>query len=221
MKQIQAEAPNLYAYLIDNKKVLSAPGRSILPKPTTNDEWHRYGRRQSLSMDSVKTKIIVGVLSRGNKYGIDTNGVFLASGGTAGYCAVGIPDESLYSPYYIQAVLNSKYVEWIASLRGEIFRGGFIARGTKVLKDMPIRVINFNDADEKSLHDRIVEQQKKLIELGDMIVDAKDDNRKSIVLQRKLNYELNVQNENLRILYDIDELKEKQLPIISELYAAD
>lgn len=54
-----------------------------------------------------------------------------------------------------------------------------------------------------------------------MIVDAKDDNRKSIVLQRKLNYELNVQNENLRILYDIDELKEKQLPIISELYAAD
>lgn len=221
LKQIQAEAPNLYAYLIDNKKVLSAPGRSILPKPTTNDEWHRYGRRQSLSMDSVKTKIIVGVLSRGNKYGIDTNGVFLVSGGTAGYCAVGIPDESLYSPYYIQAVLNSKYVEWIASLRGEIFRGGFIARGTKVLKDMPIRVINFNDADEKSLHDRIVEQQKKLIELGDMIVDAKDDNRKSIVLQRKLNYELNVQNENLRILYDIDELKEKQLPIISELYAAD
>ena len=166
-------------------------------------------------MDSIKTKIIVGVLSRGNKYGIDTNDVFLASGGTAGYCAVGIPDDCLYSPYYIQAVLNSKYVEWIASLRGEIFRGGFIARGTKVLKDMPIRAINFNDADERKLHDKIALQQKKIIELGDMYLDAKDDKRKSIVLQRKL------QNENLRILYDISELKEKRLPIISELYAAD
>lgn len=172
-------------------------------------------------MDSVKTKIIVGVLSRGNKYGIDTNGVFLASGGTAGYCAVGIPDDSLYSPYYIQAVLNSKYVEWIASLRGEIFRGGFIARGTKVLKDIPIRKIDFNDEDEKKLHDKIALQQKKLIELGDMYVDAKDDKRKSIVLQRKLNHELDIQNENLRILYDISELKEKQIPIISGLYAAD
>lgn len=221
LQQIQAETPNLYAYLIDNKNVLSAPGRSILPKPDTNDEWHRYGRHQSLGMDSVKTKIIVGVLSRGNKYGIDTNGVFLASGGTAGYCAVGIPDDSLYSPYYIQAVLSSKYVEWIASLRGEIFRGGFIARGTKVLKDMPIRKINFNNEDEKKLHGKIAMQQKKLIELGDMYLDAKDDKRKSIVLQRKLNHELDIQNVNLRILYDISELKEKQLPIISELYAAD
>jgi hypothetical protein len=221
LKQLQAEAPNLYSYLVDNKKVLSAPGRSILPKPATNDEWYRYGRQQSLGMDSVRTKIIVGVLSKGNKYGIDTNGVFLASGGTAGYCAVGIPDDSLYSPYYIQAVLNSKYVEWIASLRGEIFRGGFIARGTKVLKDMPIRVINFNDVDEKGLHDKIAEQQKIIIEVSDMCVNAKDDKRKRIILERKLKHELDVQNENLRILYDIDELKEKQLPIISELYAAD
>lgn len=33
LQQIQAEAPNLYAYLVDNKKVLAAPRRSVLPKP--------------------------------------------------------------------------------------------------------------------------------------------------------------------------------------------
>lgn len=131
LTEMKTEAPGLLAYLMDNKAILSAAKRDIKPKPKNADEWYRYGRHQSLGMGDVKTKIIVGVLSRGGKYGVDTQGVFLASGGTAGYCAIGIPDDCKYSPYYIQAVLNSKYLEWIASLRGEIFRGGFIARGNK------------------------------------------------------------------------------------------
>lgn len=215
------KAPGLFEYLMDNKDVLSAKRRSVLPKPTNDDEWHRYGRHQSLGMGDVKTKIIVGVLSKGNKYGIDTKGVFLASGGTAGYCAIGIPGNCKYSPCYIQAVLNSKYVEWIASLRGEIFRGGFIARGTKTLQDLPIREIDFNKENEKDLHNRIAFQQKKLISLGDKCLKVKDNKRKLILAEREFERELEVQNNNLRMLYGLTEEQDRQVPLITKMYAAD
>lgn len=221
LADLQANAPGLYSYLIDNKSVLSSKSRSILPKPTDNNEWHRYGRHQSLGMGEVKTKIIVGVLSKGNKYGIDTDGVFLASGGTAGYCAIGIPDNCSYSPYYIQAVLNSKYVEWIASLRGEIFRGGFIARGTKTLQDLPIRKINFDNDDERELHDKIASQQKELIALGDKCLKVKDNKRKYILAEREFEHKLDIQNNNLRILFGLSEEQDKQVPLITKMYAAD
>jgi hypothetical protein len=89
-------------------------------------------------------KIIVGVLSVGDKYAIDIHGTLISSGGTAGYCVVAVPETSDYSIYYIQAILNSKYLEWFSALYGEVFRGGYIARGTKVLKNLPIRKIDFS-----------------------------------------------------------------------------
>ena len=80
-----------------------------------------------------------------------------------------MPERTPYSIYYIQALLNSKYSEWFASLYGEVFRGGFIARGTKVLKKLPIRKIDFENIDEKTLHDDIALLQQELIQLQESI----------------------------------------------------
>lgn len=220
LQYLEREAPCLYAYLMDNKRVLAAPSRDILPKSTNENLWHRYGREQSLDMGSVRTKLIVGVLSKGNKYSVDTNGVFLASGGTAGYCAIGIPRNCPYSPYYLQAVLTSKYDEWIASLLGEIFRGGFIARGTKALKRMPIKIINFENAQEKELHDTIAAQQRKLIRLGDKISALANDKRRLTVAKRAFDVAKRQQDDNLKTLFRLTDELDRQVLLISEMYAA-
>ena len=68
---------------------------------------------------------------------------------------VSVPSDSEYSIYYIQAILGSTQGEWLASLYGEIFRGGYIARGTKVLNQIPIREIDFTNQDERNVHDDI------------------------------------------------------------------
>lgn len=221
LTKLEKDAPYLYRYLMANKKELSSPKRDIKPKPLNSNEWHRYGRQQSLDACSLPVKIIVGVLSKGNKYAIDTQGVFIASGGTAGYCAIGIPENCRYSPYYIQAILNSKYIEWVASLRGEIFRGGYIARGTKVLMNLPIRNIDFENETERRLHDTIVTQQKKLIKLGDKIKAAQDNKRQMITTERTFIQALQVQEANLRLLYGLSEKQDKQVPLISQQYAVD
>lgn len=217
LSTIQKKFPSAYDYLQKHKVILKNPNRDIKPEPLTKNEWHRYGRHQSLSSCGLSSKIIVGVLSVGDKYAIDTHGTLISSGGTAGYCVVAIPSESDYSIYYIQAILNSKYLEWFSALYGEVFRGGYIARGTKVLKNLPIRKIDFSDVKERSLHDKIVETQKELISIHDQIDQNISNKRVLIPLQGQFSREKAILESLLMKLYDLG-VEDKIIPLIKELY---
>jgi hypothetical protein len=217
---IQKKSPLAYDYLQKHKAILNNPKRDIKPEPKIKSEWHRYGRHQSLDSCGLPSKIIVGVLSVGDKYAIDVHGTLISSGGTAGYCVVAIPTTSEFSIHYIQAILNSKYLEWFSALYGEVFRGGYIARGTKVLKNLPIRNIDFLDAKQKSIHDKIVENQKELISIYDQI-DANAGNKRALTsLQRQFTRE-KVNLEKLLVkLYDLGS-EDSLIPLIKELYEAN
>ena len=221
LQVIQRKYPLLYAFLQDAKAELDKPSRDIQPTPTNNNEWHRYGRHQSLEACEISEKIIVGVLAQSDKYAIDKNGTLVSSGGTAGYCLISIPTDSNYSIYYIQAILNSLQGEWLASLYGEIFRGGFIARGTKVLKQIPIRTIDFDNAKDKEMHDAITARQITLIKLGDKIASATNNRRILTPLLRQFETLRQEQQKAINALYGISEQEALQIPIIKEIYAAD
>lgn len=217
---IQKKFPLAYDYLQKHKAILNNPKRDIKPEPKTKNEWHRYGRHQSLDSCRLPSKIIVGVLSVGDKYAIDVHGTLISSGGTAGYCVVANPTTSDYSIYYLQAILNSKYLEWLSALYGEVFRGGYIARGTKVLKNLPIRKIDFSDAKQKTLHDKIVETQKELISIYDQI-DANAGNKRALTpLQGQFIREKANLEKLLAKLYDLGS-EDLLIPLIKELYEAN
>ena len=218
---IQRRYPLFYAFLMAAKPELNKASRDIQPKPTTADEWYRYGRHQSLEACEVEEKMIVGVLAQTDKYAIDNNGTLVSSGGTAGYCLVSVPSDSEYSIYYIQAILGSIQGEWLASLYGEIFRGGYIARGTKVLKQIPIREIDFTNQNEHNVHDDIADRQKRLIELGDKISKAAKNRRSLIPLQRQFDLLKQEQQNVINMLYGMTNDEVSLIPKIKELYAAD
>ena len=217
LTDIQKKYPLAFDYLQKHKAILNNPKRDIKPEPVTKDEWHRFGRQQGLNILDKKEKIILGVLSSGDKYAIDNYGTLFTSGGTAGYCAITMPDKFDYSIYYIQAILNSKYVEWFVILTGEIFRGSYFARGTKVLNNLPIHKIDFADVNEKTLHDKIVETQKELISIQDKI-DLNTGNKRNLTpLQGQFAREKASLEKLLAELYDLgsDDLL---IPLIKDLY---
>jgi hypothetical protein len=220
LDDIKKDYPKLYKYLIAHKSILNATSRDIKPVPTTSNEWHRYGRHQSLDACNLPEKIIVGVLSTGDKYAVDSCSTFVSSGGTAGYCMIALPEDSQYSIYYLQAILNCKYLEWISSLYGEIFGGGFIARGTKVLKQLPVRKIDFENAEEKLAHDNIAGKQKQLIELGDKIDAMHGNKRQLTILQRQFDIAKQELADMIMNLYGMQQY-DSIIPIIKEQYAAD
>lgn len=221
LEKLKAEYPNAYKYFISNKDsfVFSKRGgkRDIKPKPKSENEWYRYGRQQSLDIGEIQVKIVVGILSQGDKYAIDFNKTLLSSGGTAGYCIITLPNDCKYSIYYIQAILNSKYVEWFASLIGEVFRGGYIARGTKVLNSLPIRTINFESKKELKLHNEIAETQKKLIELQTQIDENSENKRELTILERNFKQQKEILDKLLKDLYGLG-LDDNKIPSIKELY---
>ncbi len=209
-----------YKYFQYYKRTLADPKRDIKPKPETADEWYRYGRHQSLDKCDVPAKIIVGVLSVGDKYAIDYYHTLISSGGTAGYCMIVLPDDCLYSIYYVQALLNSKYLEWYNALIGEVFRGGYIARGTKVLKKLPIRKIDFTSENDQALHDEIAEIQKSLIQIQSEIDKKQKDKRSLIKLQRQFDEQKNNLHIKLKELFNL-KVDDKKIPLIKELYEAN
>ncbi|MDO9184915.1 MAG: Eco57I restriction-modification methylase domain-containing protein [Bacteroidia bacterium] len=217
---IQKKYPLAFDYFQKHKTILNDPKRDIKPEPATKNEWHRFGRQQGLNILAKKEKIILGVLSSGDKYAIDNFGTLFTSGGTAGYCAITLPDNFKYSTYYIQAILNSKYVEWFVILTGEIFRGSYFARGTKVLNNLPIRKIDFANIKDKGLHDKIVELQKELIKIQDQI-DANIGNKRALTpLQSQFSREKIALEKLLAKLYDLGN-DDAQIPLIKELYEAN
>lgn len=223
LKSIEQLYPCCYSYLMDIKDELSRPSRDIQPVPLSENEWHRYGRQQSLEACEVAEKIIVGVLAQTDKYAIDTNGTLVASGGTAGYCIISVPKAVGYSIYYLQAILGSVQGEWLASLYGEVFRGGYIARGTKVLKQIPVRVIDFSNQANRRMHDDIADRQKALIALGTKLQSAKDahDIRKANTLQRRFDTMRSEQQEAINRLYGMTSAEVQAIPKVKEIYATD
>lgn len=218
---IQRNYPCFYAYLMDVKCELDKPSRDIKPVPTTPNEWYRYGRQQSLENCEVAEKIIVGVLSQADKYAIDNKGTLVSSGGTAGYCLVCVSADKQYSIYYIQALLGSVQGEWLASLYGEIFRGGYIARGTKVLKQIPIRSIDFTNEADAVRHDDISNRQKQLISIGDKLAKATGDPRKATPLQRQFDALKEEQQNAINSLYEMTKKEQLEIPLIKKMYAAN
>ena len=217
LSDIKIKYKEAYKYLLEFKTVLNNPKRDIKPTPKTSNEWHRYGRHQSLDNCSLAEKLIVGVLSKGNKYAVDVFGTLISSGGTAGYCVVALPQNSDYNIYYIQALLNSKYLEWFCALYGEVFRGGYIARGTKVLNNLPIRIIDFKNKADKKIHDKIAQTQKKLIEINDKIELNSTNKRIVVPLKREFENLKNELDNTLKELYALGE-DDKLIPLIQELY---
>ncbi|MBG6030793.1 N-6 DNA methylase [Proteus hauseri] len=214
--ELKHQYPKLFEFLHVVKVHLNNKKRSIKPDPTGPNEWYRYGRSQALENCDVDQKLIVGVLSNGYKYSIDNHRTFVSSGGTAGYCIINVPNNIKYSIYYIQAVLTSKYLEWFASIYGEIFRGGFVARGTKVQTRMPIPTIDFNDLRQQAIHDKISLQQQSLSRLYGQIQRAGD--RDKIILERQFEQEKIKMDDLIKNLFDLGDL-DSEIPTIEDLYA--
>lgn len=215
LNELETNYPFLFDYLMDNKERLSK--RNILPTPKTDEEWYRFGRHQSLDSCEVDAKIVVGILSKNDSYAIDYNKTVLSSGGNAGYAIISVDSTCIYSIYYLQAILNSKYVEWYCALTGSVFRGGYISHGTQVLKKLPIRVIDFSDKNEKDIYEKIVETQKGLINTYSQI-DANAGNRRVLVpLERKFEVEKQNLEKLLAKLYDLGN-DDSLIPLIKDMY---
>lgn len=188
--EMKASYPGTYTYLeaYYNRLVprcVSNFGVRAVPNATA-DTWYQYGRTQALTAFINTPKLIVGVLSKQPMYILDKNDFLIASGGTAGYCAISKKTDSPYALEYIQAWLSNPITEKILEIVGSDFEGGFIARGTFVLSTLPFVELDFENAAQKEIYDRIVEASREIYDINATLV-THPAKRISTLLQTRKN----------------------------------
>lgn len=188
ISEMKSNYPGTYAYLEANydrlvPKCVSEDGIRDVPNATA-ETWYQYGRTQALTAFINTPKLIVGVLSKEPMYVLDRNDILIASGGTAGYCAISRKTGSPYALEYIQAWLSNPITERILEIVGSDFEGGFISRGTFVLSTLPFVELDFSDDIQRGIYDRVVEASREIYDINGTL-SARPAKRISTLLQSR------------------------------------
>jgi hypothetical protein len=189
--KMEASYPGAYAYLAHYydrlvPKSISPVGTRDVPRATA-ETWYQYGRTQALTVFIDTAKLIVGVLSKEPMYAYDEKDMLIASGGTAGYCAVSEKQGSPYALEYIQAWLSNPITERIIRVSGSDFEGGFVARGTFILPTLPFVLLDFGAAAQKSIYERVVGATREIYRLNGLLAARPSKTKERGLLQRKRN----------------------------------
>lgn len=151
----------------------------------TPETWYKYGRTQALRAFVNTPKLIVRVLSKEPMYAYDSQNMLIASGGTAGYCAISRKNDSEYDLEYIQAWLAHPFTEKIFQIQGSDFENGFTARGTFLLKKLPFVKIDFTDELQKKIYDTVVALTRKVYALNEQLKLYQDKASKQTIEKEK------------------------------------
>ncbi|MCH7646986.1 MAG: hypothetical protein IIA83_00045 [Thaumarchaeota archaeon] len=196
--ELKSKFPKAWKYLNSFKQELST--RDLRGNST---DWYRFGRGSAPTAES--PKIIAGVLFKEERYIYDTNKIYFQTGDTAGYVGIKIREKSPYSIFYILGILNHIVLEWTASKMASTFEGNYIAHGQTLLRDLPIKKINFKDKKEKKQHDEIVKLVKDLINLHKNLKQAKTPRNEQKILN-DISSKRTTLEKTINALYDIQSL---------------
>jgi hypothetical protein len=192
----QAHYPLAWEYLNNFKPQLSK--RSI--NGSKEPKWYQFGRSQSLTKFQNSHKLIWPVLSTKPNYIYDTLNTQFTGGGNGPYYSLICSSE--YSPLYILGILSHPLFEALIKSGASEFRGAYYSHGKQFIENIPIKIIDFTNGNEKKQHDNVVDTIKQLIETKANYNLVYIASKKSI-LQRKLDFLHNNLIEQVNTLYGL------------------
>jgi len=197
---LRKKYPHAYEYLSYYKSDLSK--RDL---DAHSSDWYRFGRSQSLTRIENQPKILVGVLFKEERYVYDENNMYFQTGDTAGYVGIKMRENSQYSIFYVMGLLNHKSLEWVSSKMASVFEGDYIAHGQTLLRDLPIRKIDFSVKKEKDMHDEISGIVQDLLTLHTELKNLKTD-RDISLKQKEIKDERDLLDKKINSLCGIETL---------------
>ena len=152
---LKTKFPCAYDYLLTYKSELD---KRNLAQPRTEQNWHAYGRSQSLSRFITGEHLIWPVLSLDSNYVYDNDLVVFTGGGNGPFYGIEMKESTRESIFYVQAILNHWLMELILKNSGSTFRGDYYSHGKQFVAVLPIFRIDFSDEGQKATHDMIVDK---------------------------------------------------------------
>ena len=197
-KYFKDNFPLAWHYLKNFKEVLSK--RSI--NGSKDPKWYQFGRSQSLTRFHNTPKLIWPVLSTKPGYVYDEADLQFTGGGNGPYYS--LFTNSDYSLHYILGILAHPLFEAMVKAGASEFRGAYYSHGKQFIENLPIRQIDFENADDKKAHNEIVRTVKKIID-AKVSYNAVYIGAKKKIMQRKIDFLYNTLINQVNALYGISD----------------
>lgn len=151
--------PRCWEYLLQNREALEDRERGKM----RHERWYAFGRTQNLAMHDQRKMAIPRLISRLAAV-YDQDGYFYLDNVDVGGLVLKEQSDSKY--LYITGLLNSRLLDYYLHRISVPFRGGFYSANRQFLEPLPIRRIDFNNPNEKKLHDDLVALVDRMLELN-------------------------------------------------------
>jgi type I restriction-modification system DNA methylase subunit len=184
------KAKYLWEYLKSQKQSLS--GRPYFER--SSKQWYELWNQRDLNLLAFE-KIVVAELANSARFSLANPDLFY--GDTV--CGISI-DESIISKKYVLGLLNSKLLDFYFKKTTVPKANGYYIYKTMFLNKLPIRLVDFSNAVDKTLHDKIVNFVDEMLILHRQLIEAKTDNEKT-ALQRQIDAFDHQINESVYALY--------------------
>jgi len=202
-KKLQ-DKTELWKYLNNHRKDLSK--RDYFNKSTKL--WYELWCQRNLNLLST-TKIVVPELSDRNRFTFTDKNNFY--GDTV--CGITLDPRIEENIFYVLGLLNSKLIEFYFKKTSVPKAGGFFIYKTMFLKNIPIRIIDFDNSEDVKKHDRMVSLVERMLDLHKKLHESKVPDEKTKI-QRQID---NTDKQIDKLVYNLYGLTEDDIAIVENL----
>ena len=206
--ELETEYPIAWQYLKENRILLENREKG----KWKHEKWYALGRSQNLA-EMEQKKILTPSIANHSSFTLDSTNYYYfigSGGGGGGGYGITLKDNCQLSYEYVLGLLNSQLLDKYLKSFSSPFSGGYYAFNRQYIEKLPIRLINFSDTTEKSLHDKISPLVTKMLELNKKFAEANVPDTKTM-LQRQIEA---TDNEIDRLVYELYGLTADEIKIV-------
>jgi len=198
--------PKTMEYILKNQKILENREHGKFK----NNQWYRLGRSQNLGIQG-RIKICIPRLLKKLYATIDSVGThFLDNVDVGGVSLKNIYKEQ--SLYFLLGLLNSNLLNWYFSFVGGTFRGGWLSANRQFLSQLPIRIIDFSNKNDKEHYDTVLASVDRMLELNKQLRLSKTEHDKIVI-----NRQIEATDKQIdRLVYELYGLTEEEIETIEK-----
>jgi predicted type IV restriction endonuclease len=201
--ELRRSFPNAFGYLQSR--------RARLDQRKQYKAWYAFSAPRSLSAHDSAHLLIPLLADKGLMAELPKNRsdyCLMASGGFS----IRVPDTCELSPRYVLGLLNSSLLFWYLQIISNRFRGGWITCTKQYVGRLPIRSIEFDNADDVPRHDNMVALVERMLELHKKLAAA------TIPADKRL-YERQIEATDAEIdalVYELYGLTQQEVAIVED-----
>jgi Eco57I restriction-modification methylase/restriction endonuclease TaqI-like protein/N-6 DNA methylase/type I restriction and modification enzyme subunit R-like protein len=202
-KELNDRFPNTHAYLLENKSYLEGRERGRMK----GNNWYGYVYPKNLEVMN-SPKILVPDIADRASFALDGQGQYAL---VSGY-GITLGDRTAATPEYVLGLLNSRILDFYLKQVSTTMRGGFFRYFTQFIEQLPIRTIDFDDAEDVARHDKIVALVERMLSLHKKLPVARLPRDKQL-------YERQIaatDSEIDRLVYELYDLTPEDIRIVEE-----